>query len=284
MTKEETPEFKPKMRVQCLTEEGITISDRLVDQYTELNIGPKVSHNGPIKLEIILTNQEEVEKFTTYINKLVGNLPLAKVAGKRGRPESAQVDFNSPREELLEDIKALAAHTDNQDTVINYLREKLGFVFLLTEDLLTYFPDFPFLKKDIGDKTHNGQYPDSLQWMIRRIKAGKDPKTDKYDPQIIFGFEIMNRSSNRVVPYLYKERKDRIKASVPKKNAISFNNTELTKFPKYMNEEERLKFSTEMRQLLLNESKKPSKFFIRWFPDVVFPTAIKEAITATLSR
>ena len=45
-----------------------------------------------------------------------------------------------------------------------------------------------------------------------------------------------------------------------------------------MQEEERLKFSFEQRQLLLNKDKKPSKFFLRWANDVEAPPKVIEAL------
>ena len=51
-----------------------------------------------------------------------------------------------------------------------------------------------------------------------------------------------------------------------------------------MTAEERLKFSTEIRQLILSKDKKPSKFFIRWHRDVEFPDSIKEQMKEAISR
>ena len=51
-----------------------------------------------------------------------------------------------------------------------------------------------------------------------------------------------------------------------------------------MLESERIKFSTEQRQLLLNPDKKPSKFFLRWVGDVIFPDSIKEKMEEVLQR
>jgi hypothetical protein len=270
----EKPVFKPKIRTQLLTEDGLILTDRLVDQYIEFLNGPKDKHQGPVRLEIVLTNQADVASFKTYLDKLVGDLPVKQLQ-TRGRPASATEELNSPREDILNDVQKMVEQGSNQDEVIKYLRE-LGFVFLLTEDFLWYFNTFEFKSRDIGPVNDNGQYPAGMSWMVRRLKKSKDPKTDKYDPQIIFGFQIMNGRAEKVAVYLYKERAKPLKIPVPKKNALSFNNTEMTKFPKYMLEEERLKFSTEMRQLLMNDSKKPSKFFHRWYPDVIFPAPLQE--------
>ena len=87
----------------------------------------------------------------------------------------------------------------------------------------------------------------------------------------------------KIVAYLYKERKKPLRASVGKKT-ISFSQAEFTKFPKWMLEEERLKFSAEQRQLLLNQEKKPSKFFMRWVDDVIFPDSIKDKIEEVKNR
>ncbi len=45
-----------------------------------------------------------------------------------------------------------------------------------------------------------------------------------------------------------------------------------------MLEDERVKFSTEQRQLLLNPEKKPSKFFMRWSRDVLLPNSVYEKL------
>ena len=52
--------FKPKLRITTLSENGTPLSDRLVDAYTEMNSGPKVQHKGPIRVEVTLTNQSEI--------------------------------------------------------------------------------------------------------------------------------------------------------------------------------------------------------------------------------
>lgn len=275
--KTEQKVFKPKMRVTLLDEAGAVVGDRLVDAYTELLAGPKLVHDGPIRLEVTLVNKEDINSFKNYMDQLSGTLPLKPQTPGRGRPSSsAPALTESPREDILAEVENMAKEGKNQSEVIKYLRN-LGFVFLLTEDFKFYFPEFKFNSKDIGDPHHNGQYLHSLSWMVRCIRKGKDPKTDKFDPMIIFGFSIMDGPSKKVVPYLYKERKNPIKIKEGKKT-LSFSSVEFTKLPAYQTEEERLKFSFEQRQLILNPEKKPSKFFTRWSPDVEIPATAWEKL------
>lgn len=279
---EEKTVFKPKMRITLLTDDGAPISDRLVDSYSEFNTGPKLQHKGPVRIEVTLANTSDIDNFKTYIDRLSGNLPLKEVSAGRGRPSSgASPELESPREEILAEVENMASEGKNQKEIIKYLR-KLGFVFLLTEDFKTYFPDFEFDKKDVGEPNDNGQYLKSLSWMARQVKKAKDPRSDKFDPQIIFGFSILEGPSKKIVPYLYKERRKPFKSDTVKKS-VSFSQVGFTKYPAYMREDERLKFSVEIRQLLNTPDKKPSKFFMRWVRDVVFADDVKEKMEQILS-
>ncbi len=277
MEKETINNFKPKLRVTTLEENGAVISDRLVDATSEYYSGPKVQHKGPIRIEVTLANTSDVASFKEYLDRLVGNLPIKQPSQGRGRPSVAtQALSESPREDILLNVEKLVKEEKTQAEIIAYLRE-LGFVFLLTEDFLHYFEGFPFDKRDVGKPTDNNQYLDSMSWMVRCIKRAKDPQADKFDPMIIFGFNILREKSKKIVPYLYKERKEPLRASLGKAK-LSFSAVEFTKFPKYQLEEERLKWSAEMRALLANPEKKPSKFFIRWAPDILLPDTTHEKL------
>lgn len=270
--------FKPKIRIQLLDEESRVIDDRMVDQYIELTQGPKKIHDGPLKVELTLTNQQDIDLFKEYIDRLKGKLPIKEIQS-RGRPSTQSNNLESPREDILAQVENIK----DQGEAIKYLRG-LGFVFLLTEDFKTYFPEFEFEDRDIGKPNNSGQYPDSCCWMVRCIKRAKDPKSDKYDKMIIFGFYLL-KNRNKVVPYLYGERKKPLRISIKDNTTVSFSKvTELTKFPVYMTEEERLKFSTEMRQLMLSSDKKPSKFFLRWYRDVKFSEENQKKINEIIKR
>lgn len=276
--------FKPKLRITLLENNGAVIQDRLVDATTEYYAGPKLQHKGPIRIETTLMNNQDIENFKKYLDQLTGALPIKAPTVGRGRPSTATTNnLESPREDILADVQKMVSDGKNQADIIAYLR-KLGFIFILAEDFIYYFPDLKevFNPKDIGKPTDNGQYPNSLAWMVRCIRKAKDPRTDKFDPMIFFGFNI-NKPSKKVIPYLYKERKEPLRVELSKKT-LSFNTVEFTKLPTYMLESERLKFSVEQRQLILNPEKKPSKFFLRWVKDAQFPESIQPKIDEILSR
>lgn len=276
---EEKINFKPKIRIQLLDDESRVLDDRMVDQYTELINGPKKTHDGPLRVDLTLMNQQDIDLFKEYLDKLKGKLPIKEMQ-TRGRPSTQSLSIESPREDILVNVEKI----EDQDEVIKYLRD-LGFVFLLTEDFKEYFPEFEFEDKDIGKPNNSGQYLDSLSWMVRCIKRAKDPKSDKYDRMIIFGFSLINGRSKKVVPYLYGERKKPLRIPVKDNTAISFSKvTELTKFPVYMVEAERLKFSTEMRKLMYSDDLKPSKFFMRWYRDVKFSDENQKKINEIVKR
>lgn len=272
---------KPKIRIQLLDEYLRPIEDRLVDQTTEFYLGPKKAHKGPVKFEITLADQLDIDNFKAYIDKLRSDLPIKEISS-RGRPSnnSSNANIDSPREDILLQIEKM----EDQDEAIKYLRD-LGFVFLLTEDFLTYFPEFEFDTRDIGKPNSTGQYLESLCWMVRCIKRAKDPKSDKYDKMIIFGIHIQGGRSKKVVPYLYGERKKPLRIEYKDDKKLSFSKvTELTKYPHYMTEDERLKFGTEFRQLTSNKDKKPTKFFLRWYKDVKFSDENKKMVEEIVNR
>lgn len=270
--------FKPKLRITHLDNNGAILGDRLVDAYTEYNMGPKQTHDGPLRFEITLTCQQDIDSFKKYLDQLKGELPLKETTG-RGRPSTGGLvnkAIESPREDILQQVIQMVNEGKDQTTIIKYLRE-LGFVFLLTEDLLFHFSDFKFNPRDTGEPNGNHQFPKSLSWMVRCVKRAKDPKADKFDPLIMFGFSILEGPSKKVVPYLYRERQKPLKITLGK-SAITPNQVEFTKMPSYMLEEERLKFSAEQRALFLNPEKVPSKFFNRWASEVQVPQNVFEAL------
>ena len=70
--------YKPKLRVTTLSENGTPLSDRLVDAYIEMNSGPKVQHKGPVRVEVTLTNKQDIDNFKELqklIDEIEGDIP-----------------------------------------------------------------------------------------------------------------------------------------------------------------------------------------------------------------
>ena len=275
--KEEVKPIAPKMRIQLLGSGQEVISDRLVDQKIELTTGPKYTHEGPVRLEVTITNKDDGDLVSSYLVNIAKDKPELE-KGTRGRKPSESGNENvSPREDVLQEIEEQVVVGESQDKIIKTLR-KLGYVFLLTEDFLNYFPDFKFEEKHIGKPNHNGQYPveESYQWMVRCIKRGKDPKVDKYDPQLIFGFKLLPKRKTKFVFYLFKEYKGKLSAPIPEKNALTFQSFEMIKFPHYMTPEEREKWGKEHRIYESDPEKVKSKFYLTWLPEVILPKKKKK--------
>lgn len=249
--------LKKSVRIQLFDNEGM-VSDRLVTQTTEFYMGPKEVHKGPMRIEFTFEEQKDVEEAITYLQKLRGELPIGS-SKPRGRTPSTSVNDDYMGEQDKNQILAdVVSKSKDQDQFINTLRE-MGFVFM-TSDYLKHFIPEAYDIKDLHLKKY--------EWLIRRVKQAKDPKNDKYDPQILIGIKIMEERSSRCVVYTYGIAAESINLPIPEKKAMGFGKTNLIKFPHYMTEEERLKWGTEHRFLFNSPERKPSKFYMRWQPDV----------------
>jgi len=89
---------------------------------------------------------------------------------------------------------------------------------------------------------------DKYQWMVRAVKIAKDPTNDKFDPTLIFGINILERTEKMVI-YLFDEAPQFHKMGIPEE-PILFKNTAMMKFPAFFNEEDREKSRVWTGQLL----------------------------------
>jgi len=241
--------MEKKLRIQLYDEEGRLVEDRIVTQGPEMSSGPKFNHEGLFRIEFTLDCKDDVEKAKTYLDQLIGSLPLGS---KKSRKKVVkEIEGPKQREELLEEVIGIAV---DQDQLIELLRTR-GFRFMMYDFLETF--DFPGL--EIKDR-HKEKY----QWMLLNIKTAKNPKSDRYDPMLIFGIQLLPDHDERIVVYLNGQFHKSFKVSVPEKPKEVFKKTTMTKFPHYMIEEEREKFRFELRQLEADPERKPSKFFNRW--------------------
>lgn len=249
-------EIKKSLLIQLFDSSGMK-SERLVQQAPEFTIGPKEKHTGVFRIQFTLETKNEIEGAIDYLKKLALDAPL-KETGVRGRTPLSKTNntLDNSFEILLEDAKKAA--NGNQDKFIDYLRG-LDFVFLSSDNLKLKIPKTYKVKQ---------KHLDKYQWLIKRSRKAKDPRNDRYDPQLFIGISIFGGRDRKMVVYLYNKLSKSLFIDVPSKKAIDYTKTNLIKYPHYMNEEERLKWGIEHRILLNNPEKKPSKFYLRWVKDV----------------
>jgi len=241
--------MEKKLRIQLFDEDGRLLDDRMVSQDPEIAKGPQLTHIGPMRIEFSFDSKEDIEKAKTYLDQMVGNIPLGP---KKVRKKlSISLEDPSQREDLL---KAAIESAADQDELIKYLREQ-GFRFMMTDFLET----LEFEQLDIKER-HLEKY----QWMMMLRKPAKNPKSDKYDPMLIFGIQLIPEHNEKIAVYLHGEFHGYYKVPVPEKPKEVFKKTTMMKFPEYMTHSERDKFRLEMRQLENDPERKTSKFINRW--------------------
>lgn len=253
--------MKPKMRIQLFDKEGHQIQDRLVDQLTECNMGPKEKSEGMIKIELAIQEKDDIERVISYIKKLTGLVPIEAKGAKTyvKKVKAVNLDDQDSREAFLEELNN---HIKDQKDLIKWLREEQGFVLLTVQHM-----------EDIGIKLELPKGTEQ-QFYIKCLKKAKDPKNDKYDPNLAIGISVIGNPSTYVPIYLFGKLEKELQVPVPKKDFI-FKKQEWTKFPVYMTAEEREKWRKEHRELSLNAEKEPSKFYKRWAEHVELPKAVK---------
>ena len=254
---EKKEKISPKLRVTTLTKKLGVIKDRLVDQYIELNNGPTFTHGGPVRLEFTLAYNDDVQLIMGYLERLSGKVPLKE--RKVYKKETVDT-YAAMVEELLADVRKLIADDKikTQDALISYLRDK-GFVFLSYQTL-----------KDIEIETIGkvGKEYQDKAFLIRRIKEAKSTKADKYDPQLMFIFQLFGKKTSKVIPILYGDILEPISIKWKESYKVNFKKLEFTIFPHYMTLEEREKYRVEQRKYKLDPEAKFSKFYLRWNPVV----------------
>jgi len=250
--------MQKKMRIQLFTEEGIQLTDRLVTQTPEFAVGPKETHKGPMRIEVTLTDNKDIEDFITYIQRLSSNMPM-RVVGKRGRTPLGEVKLDSTKtrekdhETLISFIKE-----NNQKAVLEFLRT-LGYVLLTGEHLrlLDLQKTIQFTEKD----------EEKYVFMIKRTKKAKDPKSDRYDPYVVIAIALDKQRSK--IKLFRVGEPALLLPCVPATDTLKkVSSKEVLKFPQFLQPDERLKFSIEHRKVLDDKDYKPSKFYTRWAPSI----------------
>lgn len=253
-----------KIRVQLFDKESRLISDKLYKQGSELISGPKFTHNGPMRIEITMDNQEDIERAITYIKKLSGMLPLEakKEKKKVGKIESDSDDY-------IESMMDMITECKDQDELISNLRNQ-GFVFV-TRDLLHNMERFEKVNWEEEDWR-----TDKYQYMVRLIKESKNPMLDKFDPTLIVGIKIYKKRSDEVKFYKFGELTNNLDIPVPGKAKESFTTQKLHIFPEFMSEKEKERFRREYRDMERDPDKEPTPFYLRWYKWVQTSQPLKQ--------
>jgi hypothetical protein len=249
-----------KMRIITFDDGGVK-SDRLVEQVTELRIGPKEVHKGPYSLEFNLRSQEEVDQMVEYIKKLKGDLPITTAEKKTTQTKKLD-KMLSEKEPLMDLLKTVKAKAKTQEDLIKMLRES-NFMFV-NHDLVE---DMGGTKKQISLKERH--ISENWQFMVRRIKEAKVPENDKYDFRLVFGIKIMGERFDKVQVYLWGKWTEVIKLKWADKKKVNFKKVEiLASFPEWMDYAERKKWRQENRRIEKDPTIQPSKFYLKCKPYV----------------
>jgi hypothetical protein len=237
--------LEKKIRIQTFDPEFSQIEDRLIGQDLELRSGPKIVHEGPLKVEVCLFQQEDVQLFKDYLDRLMGNLPL-EAKKTRGR----KIKMGSPtfNEDFIESFKEVSSVDE-----FNTLLEKTGFVATSTQLLRDL--EIPIsIPEDIDMPKY--------RLLIRMLKKAKNPLNNKYDPTLII---LVPRKKGEDVLLIYHGEIE-VTQSIDKVSSskVRVAKSLMTSFPPFMTQDERNKFRVEKEKLDKNPEAKPSRFYARW--------------------
>lgn len=245
-------DYEKKIRVQLFDPDFNQLSDKLVAQDLELKIGPKEPHNGPLKVEVCLFEETDINLFIEYLQRLHGTLPM-NVPGKRGRK---RIKADPESEEFSSEFVDMLLDTPSRDAdEFGELVEKEGFIFTsyqLLKDL-----ELPVnLPEDYIE-------PDDYRLLIRLIRKAKNPLNNKYDPTLILAVSKM-KDDPRVVVIHFNKEVGELELENFKASKIKVPTSNMTKFPTFMTQEERNKFRVERDKLIKEPEKEATKFYKRW--------------------
>lgn len=249
--------MKAKMRIQLLDDSGVTISDRLVDQYSELLNGPTETHRDPFKLEITIDSKETMERLKGYLEKLVGNLPLVI---KSSSSKSTSSKSMNPYKEIFNDIKA----KEHIEKIIEYL-ESLNFRWVTYQFLQEANTDGKFPKL-----AENPAYP-RYQWLVRMLRQAKDPGNDRYDWTMMIGIKFVGPTADKVYIIYKGEKKAILTRSWETGKNLNMKKKKIPLiFPQYMTIEERKRWRYMHRKVKLGKTlgTRDDIFYKRYLPEV----------------
>lgn len=254
--------MKPKIRIKLLDSNLGVISDRLVDQYTELLAGPKFEHNGPVSVEFTLANTADYDLLINYLNQLLSKVEIEKkrTYNKTGTTSSTKTQKEVPFSQVAQDIKK----SKSQEKLIEYL-SSISFHFVSYQ----FIQEYALLDTSINPK----KYHPKLQYLVRRYKTHPtDPSKDQYDFRMAVGIKLMGKQIDTV--YVFAKNKLKFKRNIPweKRNDFNFKPKRAGRvFPEYMSHEERKKWRQYHEKVEAKRELKPKEanFYNRFKADVL---------------
>jgi hypothetical protein len=250
--------MKPKIRIQLREENGAVLSDRLVDQTTELATGPKEVHEGPITVEFTAMNSDDLERVVLYIQKLKKLVPIETKPPRKTYTKRKNT-LNAYKELFLEVKKK-----PTMEKVIEHL-DNLDFTWLHTQ----YFEELTRYGKGEFGYIHDGKYK-QMQWLSRKVRTAVNPIHDLYDFRLIFGIDLIRKKSDRVVVFFDGKIKGILTKPWPeKKKNMKVKKIPLV-FPTHMTIEDRKKWRAIHRKI--KDDRKVNvadeNFYYRYKPEI----------------
>lgn len=256
--------MKPKLRIKLLDDGLVTLSDRLVDQYSELLQGPSEKHSGPFTIEMTIDSADTFEKAKAYLERLVGNLPLSNKIPTKLKSSTSSNSVN-PYKQLIEDVKSKTYIEE----IMEYL-ESINFRWINFQYIeeLESIKKFPFeLNPDLR-KTYA-----KYQWATRMLRQAKDPMNDRFDFTLMFGIRFMGNEPSNKIHILYKgqARGTLLVREWKKGKAINMKARKiLTTFPAFMSIQDRIDWRKLHRKVELGRGLGPREkaYYERCLPHI----------------
>lgn len=262
--------------------------DRLVEAETLFRAGATETHSGPIRIDYLMENEDDVAGLIVYLQQLMGQLPTSPKQERKTKTKDNMPLEKDAVETLVEEA---FEKCKTQNELIEYLRglnfvffthenlkditEKNGWSFKLKTSLNTYRVDDKGKKHPTkGIKRFHTDY----QWMARLLKQAKNPINDKIDPQIFFGIKVIGDLIDKVQVYISGSY-DKTKRLEWDETKVNFKKPEkFYKFPEPMTYKERSNWRAEDRKVHNDPNYVPSKFYERWkeYITILKPLKVKK--------
>lgn len=258
-----------KLRITRYQADNSVISDRLVEAQTEFASGPsEIHYEGPLRLDMLLSNQAEVDQLITYLSQLMGQLPISEKVKKI--PKTLKVEKNT-LDQLITDV---VKKNKCQEDLLDYLRG-LNFA-LVTFD---HFRDIGRANQwmDFEIKEGKEKFHAQYQVMVRQLRVAKDPKNDKFDSSVVFLIKLISPRVAKYHIYVNGKFSQTVPLEWKDKGEINFKVKEkFYKFPKIMTYEERSKWRLEDRKVNFTPGYTPTSLYTKYKEHVTILQPIRK--------